>query len=72
MPLLKNITKSSCGVGFGSLFAMTAGVVWIIVGVVCKKSPLGSSNREPGAYRGVHKDGGNGDDGDGEADDEAT
>lgn len=65
MPLLKNITKSSCGVGLGSTFSILAGVVWILVGVICIKSPLGVSSREPGAYRGLHKDGGYGEDNDG-------
>ena len=72
MPLLKDITTSSCGVGLGSTFSIVAGFVWILVGVICIKSPLGDSSREPGAYRGVHKDSGTADDGDGEADDEAT
>lgn len=75
MTMLKNITKSSCGVGLGSTFSILAGFVWILVGVICIKSPLGVSSREPGPYRGVHKDGGhNGDDDDmdGEGDDEAN
>jgi hypothetical protein len=61
-PVLEEISKTSCGLGLGSVLAVIACILWLATAFCILRTPLASRKREPGAYRGLHKEGGDEDD----------